>query len=464
MGVAGRGQENSAGVFRFSDPRIRSEDPTPSTSPSWEINNIPKILLELDPDDMFAYYLSLVTREREDLESAVARFVDLFDADACPEKMLPYLARAVGAQFLTNSTVAQKRQQIKQAISVYKRKGLLSAFDIFFNQIGIDVELRHVYAMPQTEYRRSLVLAAFNREGYDLELFRRGDTLTWVFRSGSGDPTYPPGYDEGLLLPSNYIDIVILSPSVNAGAAYFVRQDTDPGTVQSPALDYYAEEKNTRPANIADVDAYVRDLARRLEEIRPIHVLIRTFAVLISWIEQWPETLEDNTFGIQFDFHDDFLPNSGSFAKWNGSDTPTGDAPVGDPNRLKETNTRPQVSYDGTTAFLRQPITQHRIGFQLYYSSGYEQAYAWRPKWGPQEPHTTRETVPLLEDAWAWNCRNTQPSKIPNLGRLDQTKFVILRDQYVASGFGRALMNNLDNFNPMFDPVLQAISLSNIIQ
>lgn len=409
-GLGGKGRD-LPGAQTYPDPYDTTQDPDSQHRPFWELRHIPKNLLNQDATGLFNYLMELVARERLTLSSAATSFLALFDPDTCLPEYLPYLARSVGCNLDPTRPVAYQREQIKQAVPIYKQKGLVGAFERLFNSLGYVVSVRHVYVMPVSSAQRSQVLAAFNAAGINPALYVRDDVISWPI-DGSV-PFYPPGYPETGLTPSNYIDLRLTTLDINAGAVYDVVQDDSPGTPSQPADDYFRRERQLRESDTRDVNALLRDLQYRLEEIRPIHVILRMFVVLFGISDRWPATLIEETLKAKFDMHDDWLPNSGLFGPWSEANNPEAYGAAANVD-LRETNHNLPLVHDGMTIGRRTGVAQvtgrqHRTGSVARYAGSASglplvaptplaQAYRWRPYWGVVEPHRTigDETVPNI--------------------------------------------------------------------
>jgi phage tail P2-like protein len=258
VGVGGKGR-NVPGVVAFPDPYDRAQDPVSPAKTLFELRNVPLYLFDVDPAGLLRFFLEIAGRERLAWASVSTSLVEIFDPDRCPEVLLPYLARQVGARVDKSFGVQRVREQIKSAIPRYKEKGLVSGFARVFQALGFDAEIRHVYLSPPQAYRLTLLQSKFAAAGISYTEYAKGDTFAWPYGHAYGD--YPPGFDDGLAVPTNYIDLR-LSKVINDGDQYVVDQDDSPildpdATVPESDPTYYRRDINSQERTILDFDAYL---------------------------------------------------------------------------------------------------------------------------------------------------------------------------------------------------------------
>lgn len=202
----------------------------------FNIPQFPQSAFLMDPDDALRFTLELLDAERVPEEELLAGLLDLFDADKCPSEYLIYLAALIGLRLDATDSDLSKREQIKQAVNWYKAKGMPESFVILFATIGY---VARVYELWTD----------------DIECKRWNEILP--------DPYYcsdiPSGWN-----PHSRIDLELEIP-VDGFIARF-------GT-------------------FANFLAFIRE---RMEEVRPIHVLLRKIHFIWLIYDQYPVLYMDD--------------------------------------------------------------------------------------------------------------------------------------------------------------------------
>ncbi|MEZ2744276.1 phage tail protein I [Halopseudomonas bauzanensis] len=137
---------------------------------------------------------SLLPPSSSALESALEKIATRFDsipvplrqiwnADTCPEDLLPWLARAVSVDVWdTNWSSEQKRAAIKTSIEVHRRKGTIGAVLEALRALGFEARVQEWFNQvpPAPEYTYRLILEAdqtgFSRSDIDLLLMMVDNT------------------------------------------------------------------------------------------------------------------------------------------------------------------------------------------------------------------------------------------------------------------------------------------------
>lgn len=116
-----------------------------------------------DSNDDLKQFLHVVAISMDEFYGFIDDFTSIFDPDLCPEKYLPYLAKLINYPLntrgmdstvpsLREAAVLRARRQLRQAVEVYKRKGLKEAFQILFYGLGYYIELVELWTTNYTTF------------------------------------------------------------------------------------------------------------------------------------------------------------------------------------------------------------------------------------------------------------------------------------------------------------------------
>lgn len=127
-------------TFKYSTIKIFFRQNYSKFMPDYDftiINSQPKMKL----------FVEAFMREYDRFASIIDEMYNLVDVDKAPEKYLNYLAQAVGyeredSNLLNNVSF---RELIKNIVEVYKIKGTNYSFELFFNFLGFQVELKEYW-------------------------------------------------------------------------------------------------------------------------------------------------------------------------------------------------------------------------------------------------------------------------------------------------------------------------------
>lgn len=249
----------------------------------------------------------LETQEGRMLEELRA-MEDLIDPDTCPARFLPYMAASLGFDLPDSMSEAERRVTIKGLVAAYKQRGTPISWKVFFRMVGYRVMFyplwKKAYAEDQDRYSQEryaattpfgpLVITAFTpslpqaplkptsiliTDG--TETFRDdgkgglvgglGGTGTVNYLTGAINVNfYPPGPVGPISLTAETVD------------------DEYPYHAARVDLDFFLVPLSGAPPPDVD-DEFVKNVLRHLDEVRPIHVILRTFNLVMP-IE---ELLED---------------------------------------------------------------------------------------------------------------------------------------------------------------------------
>lgn len=251
---------------------------------SFGYNNLPEIIWFLDPDEVVRFYAAMLDAERQQQTNDIVSLLDLFDPDLCPERYLSHLAAVIGCPYYMEDQLSTRRAQIRSAIQRYKEKGKPSSFELIFRSMGFDVVIHELWMDKAGEVRRIGQLTA--------EQLASGD---WV--------------------PHARIDVEIIE-----------REGYPAGQ----------EITTIRPG-------VIQKLLARMEEVRPIHVLLRMIFLGKSWTES--VSMSDE-WALGLLVEDRYIRMGGS------------------PCALTWCSFRPDMLYNG--------IMSHHFGWEWRFNTGYE--------------------------------------------------------------------------------------------
>lgn len=257
--------------------------------------------------------------EREEVLDlqAIDDLTDLVDPNKCPEEHLDIMARSLGHPLEEGLTESEKREVIKSIIPLNKVRGRELSWLIFYRMLGFKVQgiplwKKEVYEdqgrYSRTQYETISItnehLGTAGLTDYSGTLVQR-PILPGSIRVNTSGKVYR---DNGDKLSSNYGDLIAADGST--GSFHYVRGKyvlsfSDP-TTTDVYVDYehITEEYPYRAARVdLEVFFYLDDedngshpfdqelldkVLARLEEVRPIHVLVR----LVVLILDAPEKIE----------------------------------------------------------------------------------------------------------------------------------------------------------------------------
>ena len=100
------------------------------------VDLLPPVYREQDATGDLAAFLSLLAAALDDLKDLADRFPEIFDVDRCEERFLPLLAGLVGWPWEPMQDAPRQRQQIREAVEFYRRKGTIPAIRRSLVDIG----------------------------------------------------------------------------------------------------------------------------------------------------------------------------------------------------------------------------------------------------------------------------------------------------------------------------------------
>ncbi len=127
------------------------------------------------------------------LEDMANQVVDLFDANVLHESMLRYLSNTLGVTLKSNDTTLWRRQ-IKEAVSLSKKKGTLAGLKASFEQTGMELEMFQQFWQVASQYTWTESFKVTNSADFELSK----ETIVWpdistnfkVWHKSANETTY----------------------------------------------------------------------------------------------------------------------------------------------------------------------------------------------------------------------------------------------------------------------------------
>jgi phage tail-like protein len=226
---------------------------------------------------------------------------DLQDPDKCPEKYLGYIASSLGYDLDDALTVKEKRETIKGILIAYKEHGTPISWQVFYRMLGFRILFyplwKKEYAEDQDRYSRDrfvtttpfgpLVITAYTPTLPQAPLRPSAILITdgtETFRDdgkgrlignlgGYGTVNYLTGaIDVHFKPPGPVGPITLTGETVNEEYPYHAARVD---------MDFFLVPIKGGPAP-AVTPEFITKILTYLEEVRPIHVLIRTFNLILT--------------------------------------------------------------------------------------------------------------------------------------------------------------------------------------
>lgn len=99
-------------------------------------------------------FLEVVAISMDEFDGLIEDFTTIFDVDTCEEKYLPYLAKMINYPLSERDSEQEKRTQLREAVSWYKRKGLHESFRILFYSFGYIINLVELWTRDYKRFYR----------------------------------------------------------------------------------------------------------------------------------------------------------------------------------------------------------------------------------------------------------------------------------------------------------------------
>jgi phage tail-like protein len=108
---------------------------------------------DLDVGDL-ADYLEILTLTLDDLDELVSDFPKIFDVDECDADYLPLIAKVLHYPLDERDQESDQREQLRNAVLGYRRKGLNESFRILFYSLGYVVSLVELWTEDYETFQR----------------------------------------------------------------------------------------------------------------------------------------------------------------------------------------------------------------------------------------------------------------------------------------------------------------------
>ena len=100
------------------------------------IELLPPLYRERDDSGDLQTFLKVPAASLDELKELIDRFPEIFDADRCEERFLPFLGEIVGHRFDPLADAATQRRLIREAVEIYRRKSTIPAISRSLIDIG----------------------------------------------------------------------------------------------------------------------------------------------------------------------------------------------------------------------------------------------------------------------------------------------------------------------------------------
>lgn len=322
-------------------------DPEGNQPKNWSYEGVGDIIHFLDPDNVVAFFTEMVDTERVVQTNTVQSILNLLDPDTCPTEYLPYLAATIGYRLEADDPEILQRAQIKSAVAWYKEKGMISAFELLFITLGYTVSIyplwfnkQGVSAFPSSDPRQQ---SPWDIDPTNLGVVRSvhlvplADTYTATISLTSPVPspvvgtyvtlngnsvrvastgTVINGFTSSLTVvsdTSSYIIVSVGDSFLGTTVSGFSQPNLliDDQPTEQLRQDWLSKHGNDLWRPHARIDILLEtvpgrtippitqqkldDLLQRMEEVRPVHVLVRGIFTSIPFNDYWNGTLGEDT-------------------------------------------------------------------------------------------------------------------------------------------------------------------------
>jgi hypothetical protein len=287
-------------VTHFDDPDAFWDSGDPSKA--WDAIGLSPVIQEL-------FYV-LETMEGEDIQ-ALESLDALVDPLRCPEKYLPALAASFGYALEERLPDEQKRAILLGLIKAFKARGTFAGFKIFYRMIGFEViDVRPLFKKTVNEasndyssvrYATQAVTQPIGPMGVSQFAGMLADAPfkpgTLRFSAGGGvvirdDPEtgalIGPTTESGSVNPkTGEFTLILAAPAATAVTAAYDKI-TEEWPYHAARIDL---EISISPGGLVDpplVDGEsVEGILGRLDEVRPVHVLLRVLALIVEMADNF---------------------------------------------------------------------------------------------------------------------------------------------------------------------------------
>ena len=121
------------------------------------IELLPPLYRERDDSGDLQTFLKVPAASLDELKELIDRFPEIFDADRCEERFLPFLGEIVGHRFDPLADAATQRRLIREAVEIYRRKSTIPAISRSLIDIGWQGRIEETFHKALRLNRRSIV-------------------------------------------------------------------------------------------------------------------------------------------------------------------------------------------------------------------------------------------------------------------------------------------------------------------
>lgn len=291
-------RDQKSGAFGFT---LHWNDP----DAAWNDGNIQHAWNAIGLDPVIQELFFVIEKMEEQDLTALESLDALVDPIRCPEQYLPDLAASFGYKLSEGISVAQKRIAVQGLIGAFKRRGKFAGFKTFYRLLGFEVI--HIYPLWKESineaggnYSRKRYLttpvvgAAIGPIGIQVFTGRIADapikpgTLTVtsggivIGDDGEGNLRGPSGQTGTVIYSTGDYTLDFGAPAPAAVTASFEMVTREfPFHAARIDIEISLAPLGMVPSPLVD-DAFTQDILGRLDEVRPIHVLLRSLAFVIE--------------------------------------------------------------------------------------------------------------------------------------------------------------------------------------
>lgn len=265
-------------------------------------------------------FFAIETEEDKDLEW-LESFSDLIDPDRCPESFLETLSYSLGHNLEERLDEKTKREVIKSIIDLHKTRGRELSWEVFYKLLGFTIKATPLWKKNIFEeneqyhteqYKATLVkdesLGVAGGQNY-VGLLSQAPVKPGTIRVRTGDEILRDDGDRISDTFGKFLSTGSGTGTINYATGEYKISLTAPAPLD-PVADYelVTEEFPYRAARV-DLEFFIllddgtqlpfdetvlNRILKRLEQVRPIHVLVRLFVVVLDIPDVIPATVTDS--------------------------------------------------------------------------------------------------------------------------------------------------------------------------
>lgn len=246
-------------------------------------------------------FYSVESQEDADLDE-LESLKDLISPDRCPVQMLPFMARGLGLEMPAGMPEAQQRAAIRGIGVLNKKRSIEQSWAAFFRMLDFDTSVKHLWKKDIHEAN----------DDYSQSRFTSTPDTTTIATAGAtriigATDLYP--VKPGTVVISDGVEVLrdvapgVLEGNLGGSGRFDYEQGRYDFSFASPAATdvtiQYEAVTGEWPYPAARVDfelilvpisggppatvdeAFVRTVLAQIEQVRPIHVLVRSLALVL---------------------------------------------------------------------------------------------------------------------------------------------------------------------------------------